>query len=67
MADEKKDDLKKSYSFFEKDGAYFRRDDGMGYQSVDDVLVDGAWKPYQGDRFGAAMYGDKIEEAELPL
>lgn len=61
------EEMKKSYSYFEKDGAYFRRDDSKGYQSVDDVLAGKEWKPYKGDRLKPATWGDLISEADLPL
>ncbi len=50
------------YSYFDLDGAYFRRADGLGTRSVDDVLHEGEWKPYRGDCLRPALFGDQIED-----
>lgn len=51
------------YSWFDYDGAKFRRRDKGLTWSVDDVLQDGRWVPYQGaDRLKPAFFGDAIAD-----
>ncbi len=60
-----------TYTYMERDGAYFRRDNslagGAGYP-VNDVWNrrERTWKPYMGDRVRAALESDIVtkEEAE---
>lgn len=50
-------------AFFDLDGTKFRRRAGVGYRSVDDVLVDGKWTPYEGnDALKPAVFGNEIED-----
>lgn len=50
-------------AYFEHEGAYYRRTAPERYQSIDDVLVDGAWQPYKGaDRIKPAMFGDPVPD-----
>jgi hypothetical protein len=56
----------KGYSYYEKDGAYFRRDDTGGHLGVNDILGADGWKPYTGDRLAPVYYGDRIEAKDLP-
>lgn len=58
--DEGEEPLGKSYSYFDKDGAKFRRQNNGLTRSVDDVLHNGKWVPYQGDCLEPALYGDEI-------
>lgn len=51
------------FSFFDHDGAQFRRRNRGLFRAVDDVLVGGQWKPYQGsDPLAPALFGDEIED-----
>lgn len=50
-------------AYFDLDGAKFRRRAGVSYRSVDDVLVDGKWEPYEGsDPLKPAVFGNEIED-----
>ncbi len=54
---------KGTYSFFDLDGAKFRRFNNGVTESVDDVLEDGTWVPYRGsDPLKPAMFGDQIRD-----
>lgn len=51
------------YHYFEKEGAVFRRRLIAGertYPLVDDVKINGEWKPYEGDPQAPVFFGDKI-------
>jgi hypothetical protein len=51
------------FSFFEHDGAYFRRRNNGVTRSVDDVLHKSGWTPYKGaDPLAPALYGDEISD-----
>ena len=51
------------FTFFDHDGAQYRRDDSSGARSVDDVLAGDAWQPYKGsDPLEPALFGDEIDD-----
>ena len=51
------------FSFFDHEGAQFRRADNGLSRGVDDVLLNGKWQPYKGsDRLQPALYGDEISD-----
>lgn len=51
------DDAAAEYDYIEYDGAHFRRCKSKPGLSVEDVLHDGRWVPYQGDRYERGAYG----------
>jgi hypothetical protein len=53
--------LVSEFDYFDLDGAYFRRPKGF-IGGVTDVLVDGEWRPYTGNRTKPALYGDRISD-----
>lgn len=58
---------KGTYSYFDLDGAKFRRFNNGFTESVDDVLEDGAWVPYRGsDPLKPAHWGDQIPDPLAP-
>ena len=51
------------FSYFDLDGACFRRRNNGFTESVDDVLRGGEWVPYTGsDRLKPAPFGDEIPD-----
>lgn len=55
--------MPQSFTYFECDGAYFRRLDGQGIRSIDDVLVGSAWMPYEGpDPLAPALFGNEVAD-----
>lgn len=59
------DEVLAKSEFFRHDNAIFRRKPGKKGVGVDDVLVDGKFVPYKGDRIEPAMYGIKLPLAAL--
>jgi hypothetical protein len=45
------------YDIYEKDGAVFRKPSERKHGIVDDVQVDGEWRPYRGDRMAPVSFG----------
>lgn len=59
------DDMDASkYTYFDYDGATYRRKDSAGRVSkgVDEILKGAEWAPYTGDKLAPAMYGDEVDE-----
>jgi len=55
------------FSYFDLDGARFRRRNNGFTESVDDVLRGGEWVPYQGsDPLKPALWGDEISDPLAP-
>jgi hypothetical protein len=55
------------FSYFDVDGARFRRRNNGITRGVDDVLHGGAWVPYQGsDPLKPALWGDEIADPLAP-
>lgn len=55
------------YSYFDLDGARFRRRNNGITELVDDVLRGGEWVQYTGsDRLKPALYGDEIPDPLAP-
>ncbi len=54
------------YTYFDHENAKYRRRNGVfpdNISSIDDVLVRGKWKPYEGsDPLAPAMFGDEIDD-----
>lgn len=64
------------YDYYEREGAYFRRNKSSPFRSVDDVLHGKTWKPYEGDRLQAGLMSDittdplaagKMRKADAPV
>jgi hypothetical protein len=55
----------KTYTYYEKDNAYFRRLErpgGHDAASIDDVLHGDKWVPYKGDRLAPVVFGDRVDD-----
>ena len=46
------------FEYFEHNNAKFRR--RISYGGVDDILQDGEWVPYTGNRTDPYLYGDRV-------
>lgn len=58
---------KDGYSFFELDGAYFRRKNNGVTRGVHDVLHGETWVPYEGKDFlKPALWGDEVPDPLAP-
>ena len=53
------------YDYFEKDGAYFRKDKDGEYIGVDEVKHPAGWVPYKGDRLAPVYEGDKLDREAI--
>lgn len=55
------------YEYFEKEGAYFRREKGRKVRAVQHVLNrrTGAWENYTGDKLAPVVFGDQVTEREV--
>ena len=52
------------FSFFDLDGAKFRRTNNGAFRAIQDVLVGNEWKPNQSaDKLKPALFGDEIDHA----
>lgn len=56
--------LAEGYSYFEREGAYFRRDDSLGHVGVHDVRHGDQWVPFEGDGLKPVHYGDRVSAEE---
>jgi hypothetical protein len=63
---DQENDLDKAFRFFELDGAFFRRKAGKVSTTVDEILHEGKWKPYTGDRSRPAAIGNIILAKDVP-
>jgi hypothetical protein len=56
-----------AWIYYEKDGAFFRREEDKQVLVVDDVWNGKNWVPYRGrDPQAPVWFGSPIKEAQLP-
>jgi hypothetical protein len=61
----KRSSIMPRYDYYEKDGAYFRKNKKMKHIGIDDVKHPDGWVPYKGDRLAPVYFGDKLEQADI--
>lgn len=52
------------FHYFEKEGAVFRKPATQRHPFVNEVKLNGEWKPYTGDRQAPVYFGDQISAAQ---